>query len=135
MALNVIGVWVGKGFIKDQNNAKLIELVLEDADVWGDSSFKNTLSLNLEAVKEEVSTEEALEMKVIDDIVTNEKGEACICGTIESVDYSYTWCYMACIRCTRKVVKLNNKFFCGTCNKYDGKANQRLSYIVPIKYC
>ncbi|XP_057775743.1 uncharacterized protein LOC130994690 isoform X4 [Salvia miltiorrhiza] len=69
---NVIGVWVGKGFIKDQNNAKLIELVLEDADVWGDSSFKNTLSLNLEAVKEEVSTEEALEMKVIDDIVTNE---------------------------------------------------------------
>ncbi|XP_057775742.1 uncharacterized protein LOC130994690 isoform X3 [Salvia miltiorrhiza] len=40
--------------------------------VWGDSSFKNTLSLNLEAVKEEVSTEEALEMKVIDDIVTNE---------------------------------------------------------------
>lgn len=28
--LDVIGVIVGKGFIKDQNNAKLIELVLED---------------------------------------------------------------------------------------------------------
>ncbi|XP_057811799.1 replication protein A 70 kDa DNA-binding subunit A-like [Salvia miltiorrhiza] len=28
---DIIGVLVGKGFIKDQNNAKLIELVLEDS--------------------------------------------------------------------------------------------------------
>lgn len=31
VSTDVIGVIVGKGYIKDQNNAKLIELVLEDS--------------------------------------------------------------------------------------------------------
>ncbi|XP_057811604.1 uncharacterized protein LOC131025837 [Salvia miltiorrhiza] len=135
---DVIGVLVGKRYIKDQNNVKLIELVLEDARPTlykvsvGIKFSKKTLSLNLETVKEDSVSDEDINVKAIDEIVTNENGEAWICGTIESVDCSYTWCYMACIRCTRKVAKLNNRFFCGACNKYDGKANQRYMLILNV---
>lgn len=48
-----------------------------------------------------------------------------ICAKIEGVECNFAWYDMACKKCSKKVVKVSGRFFCGRCNKYGGTATQR----------
>lgn len=52
-------------------------------------------------------------------------GSYWICARIESVECFGEWFYMACKRCSKKVAKMSNRFYCDRCNKNDGTAVQR----------
>ncbi|XP_057771061.1 uncharacterized protein LOC130990848 [Salvia miltiorrhiza] len=42
------------------------------------------------------------------------------------------WWYPACQRCGKKVMKVDNKFYCDRCKKYDGLPNKRFMLKVNV---
>ncbi|KAL1557085.1 hypothetical protein AAHA92_12617 [Salvia divinorum] len=73
-------------------------------------------------------------VKSIDDLFCLENGFFWIFGNIESVECHYGECYyyMACKRCVKKVVKIDNIYNCDRCKKNDDWVMPRFRFVVHV---
>ncbi|KAH6800860.1 hypothetical protein C2S52_001324 [Perilla frutescens var. hirtella] len=122
--------------------------MLLNEDIPEIHNFKNSLRENSEVSKAiSVSALSGSSISNIDDDLTsghhtlvntkslhlkNKAGTYWIYGKIESVGLDGTWYYMSCLRCTKKVSKVGDKFFCDKCNNSDATGSLRYKLIILI---
>ncbi|KAH6783151.1 hypothetical protein C2S52_008110 [Perilla frutescens var. hirtella] len=135
------------GEIRVSNTYNITKMLLNE-DIPEVHDFKNSLRENSEVSKAiSVSALSGSSISNIDDDLTsghhtlvntkslhlkNKAGTYWIYGKIESVGLDGTWYYISCLRCTKKVSKVRDKFFCDKCNNSDATGSLRYKLIILI---
>ncbi|XP_057765107.1 uncharacterized protein LOC130985937 [Salvia miltiorrhiza] len=101
--------------------------------IFGNIRFFETMNITFNhEPKRMIDETENLEVKSIEDVFCLEDGCYWICAKVDHIEAIGEWWYMACKCCAKKVEKVDNKFYCDRCNKFDGMANKRFMLRVNV---
>ncbi|XP_057763741.1 uncharacterized protein LOC130984995 [Salvia miltiorrhiza] len=132
------------GVVRVQNGYRVTKILL-NADIPEVHEFRQRLIHSSLCTKIIVNTSQQTSCTVNDEleagvsVITikelcenSEGGSFWICGTVVNIDGAGDWFYISCKKCSKKIEKLEHRFYCKNCSNFSESGEMKYNIIINV---